>query len=155
MADGPGRPKKLDDTVKKLLCDAIQLGNPVEVAVDYAGISESTFYEYMRRGEAGDPEYLEFSQDIKRARGRGAVTNSNRIEQAAKDGNWWAASWKLTHGPYKHLYRESNPAQDRAEADNETRNSAIIAAAERTREMLLRRYGTTSLEERLKNVKPI
>lgn len=81
------RSKYTPDVVKRLT-DAIRLGATYELACGYAGIGVSTFYDWLQ----AKPE---FSEAIKEAEGGAAVGWLARIEQAAKDGTWQAAAWKL------------------------------------------------------------
>lgn len=81
------RSKYTPETVDKLT-QAIRLGATYQLACDYAGITRETFYQWMK-GKA------DFSDAIKRAEGAASVTWLAKIEQAASDGNWQAAAWKL------------------------------------------------------------
>lgn len=81
------RSKYTPDVVKRLT-DAIRLGATYELACGYAGISFETFNEWRK----AKPE---FSEAVKEAEGGAAVGWLARIEQAAKDGTWQAAAWKL------------------------------------------------------------
>jgi transposase len=82
------RPSKYTPEVVKRVTDAIKLGATYELAAAYAGIAESTFYDW----QAKKPE---FSEQVKAAEGTAAVGWLARIEQAASAGNWTAAAWKL------------------------------------------------------------
>ena len=81
------RSKYTPETVDKLT-QAIRLGATYRLACDYAGITEETFYQWRRSKS-------EFSDAIKEAEGKGALGWLAKIEQAASDGNWQAAAWKL------------------------------------------------------------
>lgn len=81
------RTKFTPETVDKLT-QAIRLGATYQLACDYAGIGVSTFHDWLN----AKPE---FSQAIKEAEGKAAVLWLGKIEQAASDGNWQAAAWKL------------------------------------------------------------
>ena len=67
-----GRPSKLTPEVQRILCGALRTGNYVENAVIYAGISKSTFYSWLAKGDADRLAGLttilsEFSDAIKKA----------------------------------------------------------------------------------------
>ncbi len=79
--------KYTPETVKKL-CDAIQLGLTYRLACLYGGITETTFYDWLQKKP-------EFSDAVKIAEGKAAVSWLAMIEQAAKVGTWQAAAWKL------------------------------------------------------------
>ena len=81
------RSKYTPETVDKIT-QAIRLGATYKLACDYAGISEETFNQWRNNKP-------EFSDAIKEAEGKGAVLWLGKIEQAASDGNWQAAAWKL------------------------------------------------------------
>jgi hypothetical protein len=81
------RSKYTPETVDKLT-QAIRLGATYKLACDYAGIDVSTFHDWVNTKP-------EFSTVIKEAEGKGALGWLAKIEQAATDGNWQAAAWKL------------------------------------------------------------
>jgi hypothetical protein len=83
-----GRRSKLTPETQKKITDALQLGATYEHACNYAGISYQTFNEWTK----AKPEFLEV---VKEAEGKATVGWLARIEQAAKDGAWQAAAWKL------------------------------------------------------------
>jgi hypothetical protein len=91
------RPTKLTLDVQTTLVFALSEGATIEHACDYAGINPDTYYEWMKRGEAGAPEYSEFSESVTRARGRGIVTDLGTISKAVLAGDWKAAAWRLQH----------------------------------------------------------
>jgi hypothetical protein len=81
------RTKYTPETVDRIL-QAIRLGATYQLACDYAGIGVTTFHEWIN----AKPE---FAQQVKEAEGKGALGWLAKIEQAATDGNWQAAAWKL------------------------------------------------------------
>lgn len=82
------RPTKyVPETIDRVL-SAIAIGAPFTHACHYAGISFETFNEWRK-------DKPEFSEQVKNAEGKAVVGWLERIEQAAKDGNWQAAAWKL------------------------------------------------------------
>jgi len=70
------------------IIQAIDLGATYELAAHYAGISYETFRDWRENKPA-------FSAAVKEAEGRAAVKWLAKIEQAASEGNWTAAAWKL------------------------------------------------------------
>lgn len=82
------RRSKYTPEVVRRLTDAIRLGATYELACAYAGISEDSFARWRAK-------YADFAEAIKEAEGGAAVGWLARIEQAAKDGTWQAAAWKL------------------------------------------------------------
>ena len=91
------RPTKLTPDVQQDLVYALTEGASIEHACDYAGINPDTYYTWLKRGEAGEPEFSEFSETITRARGRGVVHDLRTITDAVQAGNWKAAAWRLQH----------------------------------------------------------
>ncbi len=89
------RPTKLTDRVKKNIISAIRAGLSYERAALFAGISESTFYNWKERGEReGEGIYFEFLEDLKKAEIEGEVRNLAIISKAAEK-QWQAAAWLL------------------------------------------------------------
>jgi transposase-like protein len=99
---------KTDDPKVKLLIQALQGGNYVDVACQYAGLAPSTVYRWVERGrnerdrlEAGQPPtpsetpYVELCESVERARAQAVVANVTVIQQAARAGTWQAAAWWL------------------------------------------------------------
>lgn len=78
--------KRTPETVEKLT-QAIRLGATYSLACKYAGISEQTFYEWLK-------EFPEFSDAITQAEGAAAMKWLAIIEKAATELPQWAA-WKL------------------------------------------------------------
>jgi transposase len=98
-----GRPTKFTPETRDKVKQAIQMGATYEIAANYAGVSYMTFRDWMKRGEAGEDDYVEFFETIKASEGRAAVGWLAKIEAAANDGNWQAAAWKLERR-YPHQY---------------------------------------------------
>lgn len=89
------RKTKCTPEVQKAVTDALSMGAPVHLACDYAGITEESYYFWLRRAAKGEKPYLEFSEAIQKAQGRSVVGWLAKIEAAANAGNWQAAAWKL------------------------------------------------------------
>ena len=90
------RPTKYTpERVEKIL-QAIELGATYELASSYGGVDYMTFNRWRER-------YSEFRDAIRAAEGKGATKWLAKIEQAASDGAWQAAAWKLERR-YPHSY---------------------------------------------------
>lgn len=101
-----GRPTKYTPATVKRIVDAIRVGATFEMACAYGGISHETFCEWRRK-------YPEFLEAVKAAEGAGVVTWLAVIEQAAKDGAWQAAAWKLERKyPQQYGRRVINSFED-------------------------------------------
>ena len=83
----PARPKLTPD-VQKRICDAIAIGATYDLAAKYGGVT----YETLNQWRKTKPQ---FSEAVKEAEGRAAVGWLAKIEQAANQGHWQAAAWKL------------------------------------------------------------
>jgi len=77
------------------VADAIRGGNYANVAAQYAGIGESTYYEWLQRGREGESPFAEFAEAIKEAEAQAEVRNMALIQQAAQAGTWQASAWYL------------------------------------------------------------
>lgn len=81
------RAKYTPDAVAKIT-DAIRMGATYELASNYAGIAYETFRMWRDK-------YPAFSAAIKAAEGEAAMKWLTMIEDAAHNGTWQAAAWKL------------------------------------------------------------
>lgn len=94
-----GRSAKLTEDVAKTIIAILELGGYVEVAAAAAGISKSTFYDWLERGAAEgtkkvDEPYRRFRERIEQARAKGETEAIALIQRhAMKD--WKAAAWML------------------------------------------------------------
>jgi hypothetical protein len=99
---------KLEDTKVKLLLQALNGGNYIEVACSFAGLAPSTVYRWLERGRAerasqelgnkANPEeieYLELCESVEKARATAVLRNVTIIQSAANNGQWQAAAWWL------------------------------------------------------------
>ena len=103
------RPSKLTDEVRERIARAVRLGASYEHAALAGGIDYGTLRRWMLKGErARSGPFREFCEAIKSAQGTAAVMWLAKIEQAATDGHWQAAAWKLerrypeTYGRRRH-----------------------------------------------------
>ena len=55
------------------LCELLALPATIKTACEATGISESSFHDWIRRGQSGERPFSEFSQSVVRARGLGKV----------------------------------------------------------------------------------
>lgn len=112
------RPTKLTPQLIEDICNWLKLGYYQEDAATMAGISTSTYYDWMKKGEEaqkalesgqsdslpamqedGEVEvvnmYSEFSDAIKRARAEAEGAHIRNIRKAADNGSWQASAWWL------------------------------------------------------------
>ena len=103
------RPTKLNDEIQAKIINAIKAGNYMETAAAYAGISKSTFYDWLRRGRRekerleknerhrprkSEVGYLEFSDAVEKALAESEMRDVLVISKAA-ELQWQAAAWRL------------------------------------------------------------
>lgn len=79
--------RKLGPEVKQRVLEAIRLGATYELACQYAGIHRASLHRYRKDAT--------FATEVEKAEGQAVVGWLARIEQAARDGEWTAAAWKL------------------------------------------------------------
>ncbi len=82
------RPSKYTPETVKKITDAISMGATYELAAGFAGISYELFRQWREK-------HVAFFDAVKQAEGRAAVGWLAKIEQAANNGQWQAAAWKL------------------------------------------------------------
>ncbi|MEW6210787.1 MAG: transposase [Acidobacteriota bacterium] len=103
------RKTKLTPELQQRVIEAISGGNSIEIAAEYAGIKQSTFYNWMERGQreqkrlAETPRakpvetetpFLEFLEAVKKARIDAEVAAVAAIRLAGKQ-HWQANAWWL------------------------------------------------------------
>lgn len=99
MAVSVGRPTKFTPQTIEQLARAIRLGATFDLAAKSAGISVETLRQW--RDGKGFPkgttaeQKLAFVGAIEKAEGDAALHWLTKIEEAANDGAWQAAAWKL------------------------------------------------------------
>lgn len=70
-----GRRSKLTPEVQERITDALTVGVPRATAASHAGISESTFYNWLEKGEAANRgRFVEFLEAVKAAETQAEMT---------------------------------------------------------------------------------
>lgn len=70
-----GRKTKLDTKLKNEICKLLAKGATDKAACDRVGIAESTFYDWMSRGESEpESEFSEFSEAVTQARAKAHIS---------------------------------------------------------------------------------
>ena len=87
-----GRRTLCTPDLQKVFCDALAKSHTIKNACVVAGISESTFYEWLARGIVGEQPYCKFAELVQYARARGLVT---LVESIITDRDWRAKAWYL------------------------------------------------------------
>ena len=114
----PGRPLKLTDDSRKRIVQAIGVGAPLYQAAGLGGVSYYSLRTWLDRGEQeqtrldeaeraetstdadrtvipSEEPFLLLFQETRMAEGAAVARWLGRIEQAATEGAWQAAAWKL------------------------------------------------------------
>lgn len=91
-----GRPSMTSDadTVQVLLA-AIAEGNYRETACKLAGISKVTFYNTLKRAEAGEPSAVAFVNALEKAEACAENELVNNVRRASQLPQFWAAGMTL------------------------------------------------------------
>jgi hypothetical protein len=92
------RPIKLTPEIQKALCDCLRSGCYAVTACARAGISESTYYLWLQKGEAGQRPYLEFLESVKKADADAEALLAATVMRVALDSEnpcWQAAMTML------------------------------------------------------------
>lgn len=104
-----GRPSMFTEERRNKIIEYLTAGNYIDTACAAAGISTTTYYNWMERGKnerdritatSSDPlpdeaPYLEFVASIERAHADAEARNVAIIQKAAITGTWQAAAWWL------------------------------------------------------------
>ena len=89
-----GRKTKLTPTLQDDIVKRIRAGNYIKVSCRAVGISTSTYFDWLKKGEKGTPPYSEFLYSIKKAEAEAQVNFVAVIARAAPE-SWQAAAWWL------------------------------------------------------------
>jgi len=80
-----GRRTLLNAKLQKQICGYLSDCCTIRTACEASGISETSFFEWIRRGEAGERPFAQFTQAVTRARGRAKA----RIVRSLLDEKDW------------------------------------------------------------------
>lgn len=94
MARKAGRPTSLTPERLQLLVEALETGCPRKQAAILAGVTDTTFYSWMKWGEQGKQPYADCLAKVREAEARGMARNLALIQDAAPR-DWKAAAWIL------------------------------------------------------------
>lgn len=114
-----GRPSMITPELTKRLCEALQMGSTYELACNYAGVEYGSYRNWMRKAEArieqGADEsdhYVKFYHCIKKAIGERTLGWLKIIQNAAENGQWQAAAWKLERCEREHFSKDSSEIKE-------------------------------------------
>lgn len=165
-----GRPTKLTKQVQEDICKLIKLGNYIETAAAYVGISKMTLYNWMRRGrkelerveKAGprakirknEAPYVEFLDAVEKALSQAEAVDVAVIGRSAKEGNWQAAAWRLERKfPERWGLRDREREAKRLDVIIEKTKAEMTLIEEQIKRLQGEIKDTTLLESLVKTVK--
>ena len=100
---------KLNQELIKTAAKYVALGTPVKYICDALIINESTWYSWYNKGKENDDDRtleVKFYKSIKKSKGDLIARNLKHIEQAADNGTWQAAAWKLERLDFENFGRK-------------------------------------------------
>jgi len=110
------KPSKLNKDRKERLLESIAAGNYLKVACAYAGISYSTYRNWMVQGEQTTKgQYRKFFEEVNEAIAEAEVVSVARIKKA-ENRDWRAAAWLLER---RHPERWANTHRIQQEVDKQ------------------------------------
>lgn len=143
-----GRPTKLDQKVQDDIVLMLKMGNYIETAAAFAGISKTTLYSWMRRGreelerveegkgrkirKAEEP-YVDFLNAVEKSMAEAEIRDVQIIYNAAKS-DWKASAWRL-----ERKYQDKWGRKDRTEVTGKDGGPIEI---DDPREVLLNKLNT-------------
>jgi hypothetical protein len=97
------------DTVQQFLA-AVADGNYRETAARLAGISKVTFYNWLKRADAGEPAALAFVNALEKAEAAAESETVRNVRNASKLPQFWAAgmTWLERKSPDKWGRRQDD-----------------------------------------------
>jgi hypothetical protein len=136
------RPIKLTPEVQQKIVEAIKMGNYIETAAAYAGISKNTLYDWMKRGarekdriagtnrkpKATEAPFVEFSDAVEKALAAAEIRDVMLIGKAAET-QWQAAAWRLER-KFPDRWGRKERLEVAAEVDVSSYVNALNAAAD-------------------------
>lgn len=136
-----GRPSKFTLEAQEAICEHVARGHTYKNAALLAGISETTFYDWMAKAKAGIHGFPEFSEALTRARAKFLdLVHGTCIDASAKGD--WRALMTLAKARFPTAYSEQriNKVEDPIKPDED---EAAAAKPRRSKEELI-----ASLESR-------
>lgn len=81
-----GRPTSLTPKAQRQIVKAIKSGLTQKDAAKSAGVSDTTFYNWIERAKTGEPLYVDFLDAITHAKEEAQATLADYVMKAAKGG---------------------------------------------------------------------
>jgi transposase len=125
---GRGQPTKLTPERQRAVIDALRAGCYKATAAEYAGIGVSTLHRWLETGEADhdndrQSDYRDFWEAVKKADAEFQMWALLQIDNAARDGSWQAAAWRLER-KYPQLWGRKQRVEEQPH-ETETPSTAV------------------------------
>jgi predicted DNA-binding transcriptional regulator AlpA len=140
---------KFPETQKRFL-EMYKQGVPVSACCDYSGISKKTFYNWISKGQDGDPEFLQFLHAVRKA---DRELQSSIISDIKKNGTTAGKIWLLKNRYPEHYRDEAlvikgdkeNPVEAKMQSLDEL-NLSQDTINELAAKLIKRKYDTENKE---------
>ena len=129
-----GRPSKCTKELCDAICKDIKEGNTLKYSVQKQGITEQTFYNWMKKGEDSKTKsgkYFDFFDNIKKAQEEG---KNHLVKGIRKHGQntWQAQAWLLERMyPQEFGKREKVAMEHSGEIKKEVKGSVELNVIDR------------------------
>ncbi|MFO7948118.1 MAG: hypothetical protein R6V19_15035 [Armatimonadota bacterium] len=130
-----GRKTKLTAKLQDEICGHLASGCYAVTACELAGISESTFYNWLERGRDGEDPFLEFLESVKKAEAQAEVKALTIIQNAMADD--WKAAMTWLERKFPDRWARRKPL-DVAEAEPEQEEGKPTGPSAEARERGMR-----------------
>lgn len=109
--------KKLNRRVCDTICENLRRGNYITTACRASGISTGTYYNWKKRGKAGEEPYATFLKRTDEAEAEGELACMEVIfNSAVEQNNWLSSAWILER---KYPQRFGKREQMALQTDND------------------------------------
>jgi nucleoid-associated protein YejK len=88
-----GRPTNLTPELHAKIVNAIAKGNRGEAAAEAYGVADSTFYQWLAKGRAGEQPYADFSDAVTQARGQAELDAVGALRDGMAMDAKFAVEW--------------------------------------------------------------
>ena len=147
------RPTKLTSEIKQQIGKSVALGMTYALSAASAGITYQTFNDWMKRGKnSKSGEYFEFYKYINKCNAEGAMKCLERLNEAAKTGDYRVCMWILERR-FPEGYGRRNYKKINAVSENKNENVRIVVNnADKIREKIIEKLAMGREESELQNV---
>src|SRR5262249_36307644 len=99
-----GAPSKLTPAMQAEIVALVEAGNYIETAAAVCGIRKQTIYDWLKKGARQERgKYHDFNRAIRAAQAKADAADLAIIAEAARNGAWQAAGWRLERRNPRHF----------------------------------------------------